>query len=94
MFKMDLEKAEEQDIKLPTTIGSKKKQGNSRKPSICFIDYTKAFVWITTNWKIFKETEIPDLLACLLRNLHTGKEMTVRYGHGTTDWFQIGKGVH
>ena len=54
----------------------------------------KAFtVWITTNWKILKEMGIPDHLTCLLRNLHAGQESTVRTGHGTTDWFQIGKGV-
>ena len=50
-------------------------------------------VWITTNWKILKEMEIPDHLTCLLRNLYAGQEATVRTGHGTTDWFQIGKGV-
>ena len=51
-------------------------------------------VWITTNWKILKEMGIPDHLTCLLRNLYAGKETTVRTGHGTTDWFQIRKGVH
>ena len=50
-------------------------------------------VWITTNWKILKEMEIPDHLTCLLRNLYAGQEATVRTGHGTADWFQIGKGV-
>ena len=60
----------------------------------CFIDYTKVFdVWITTNWKILKEMGIPDHLTCLLRNLNAGQEVTVRTGYGTTDWFQIGKGV-
>ena len=60
----------------------------------CFIDYAKAFdVWMTINWKIFKEMGIPDQLACLLKNLYAGREATVRTGHGTTDWFQIGKGV-
>ena len=60
----------------------------------CFIDYAKALtVWITINWKILKEMGIPDYLACLLRNLYAGQEATVRTGHGTTDWFQIGKGV-
>ena len=59
----------------------------------CFTDQSKAFVWITTNWKILKEMGIPDLLTCLLRNLYAGQEATVRTGHGTTDWFQIGKGV-
>ena len=51
-------------------------------------------VWITTNWKILKEMAIPDYLTCLLRNLYAGQEATVRTGHGTTDWFQIGKRVH
>ena len=51
------------------------------------------FVWITTNWKILKEMGIPDHLTCLLRYLYAGQEATVRTGHGTTDWFQIGKGV-
>jgi len=59
----------------------------------CFIDYAKAFVWITINWKILKEMGIPDHLTCLLRNLYAGQEATVRTGHGTTNWFQIGKGV-
>ena len=51
-------------------------------------------VWITINWKILKEMGIPDHLTCLLRNLYTGQEAAVRIGHGTTEWFQIGKGVH
>ena len=59
----------------------------------CYIDYTKAFVWITTNWKILQKTGIPDHLTCLLRNLCAGQEAIVRTGHGTTDWFKIGKGV-
>uniref|UniRef100_A0A8C0A1W7 Reverse transcriptase domain-containing protein n=1 Tax=Bos mutus grunniens TaxID=30521 RepID=A0A8C0A1W7_BOSMU len=59
----------------------------------CFIDYAKAFVWITINWKILKEMGIPEHLTCLLRNLYAGQEATVRTGHGKTDWFQIGKGV-
>ena len=62
--------------------------------NFCFIDYTKSFVWITTNSKkILKEMGIPDHLTCLLRNLYAGQEATVRTGHGTTDWHQIGKGV-
>ena len=60
----------------------------------CYIDYTKAFVWITTNWKILQKTGIPDHLTCLLRNLCADQEAIVRTGHGTTDWFKIGKGVH
>ena len=61
----------------------------------CFIDYAKAFDCVDhcKVWKILKETEIPDYLTCLLRNLYAGQEATVRTGHGTTDWFQIGKGV-
>ena len=64
--------------------------------NICFIDYTKAFDCVDHNklWKILKEMGIPDRLTCLLRNLYAGQEATVRTGHGTTDWFQIGKGVH
>ena len=96
MFKLVLEKAEEPEIKLPTSAGSWKKQESSRKTSIfCFIDYAKAFDCVDHNklWKILKEMGIPDHLICLLRNLHAGQEATVRTGHGTTDWFQIGKGV-
>ena len=61
----------------------------------CFIDYTKDFDCVDHNklWKILKEMEIPDHLTCLLRNLYTGQEAIVRTGHGTTEWFQIGKGV-
>ena len=62
--------------------------------NFCFIDYAKAFVWITINWKILKKMGIPDHLTCLLRNLYANQEARVRTGHGTTDWFQIGKGVH
>ena len=62
----------------------------------CFIDYAKAFDCVDHNklWKILKETGIPDHFTCLLRNMYVGQEATVRTGHGTTDWFQIGKGVH
>ena len=62
----------------------------------CFIDYAKAFDCVDHNklWKILKETGIPDHLTCFLRNLYAGQEATVRIRHGTTDWFQIGKGVH
>ena len=62
---------------------------------LCFIDYAKAFVCVGHNklWKILTEMGIPDHLTCLLRNLHAGQEKTVRTGHGTTDWFQIRKGV-
>ena len=91
---MNLEKAEEPEIKLPTLLWIIEKAREFQKNIyFCFIDYAKAFVWITTNWKILKEMGIPDLLTCLLRNLYAGQEATVRTGHGTTDWFQIGKGV-
>ena len=97
MFKLDLEKAEETEITLPTSFGSQRKQGNSRKNIyFCFTDYMKAFDHVDHNklWKILKEMGIPDHLTCLLRNLYTGQEATVRTLHGTSDWFQIGKRVH
>ena len=97
MFKLVLEKAEEPEIKLPTFSGSLKKQESSRRNIyFCFIDYAKAFDCVDHNklWKILKEMGIPEHLTCLLRNLYAGQEATVRTGHGTTDWFQIGKGVH
>ena len=96
MFKLDLEKAEEPEIKLPTSVGSSKKQKNSRKNIyFYFIDYAKAFDYADHKklWKILQEMGIPDHLTSLLRNLYAGQEATVRTGHGTTDWFQIGKGV-
>src|SRR5574341_457549 len=96
MFKMVLEKAEEPKIKLPTSTGSSKKQESSRKTSIsAFLTMPKPLtVWITINCgKFLKEMGIPDHLTCLLRNLYAGQEATVRTGPGTTDWFQIGKGV-
>ena len=88
MFKLDLEKAEEPEIKLPTSVGPLKKQESSRKKSTSAncVDHNKL-------WKILKEMGIPDHLTCLLRNLYAG-QATVRTGHGTTDWFQIGKGVY
>ena len=95
MFKLDLEKAEEPEIKLPTSAGSLKKQKSSIKTSIsALIDYAKAFDCVDHYklWKILKEMGIPDHLTCLLRNLYAGQEATVRTEHGT-DWFQIGKGV-
>ena len=93
MYKLDLEKAEEPDIKLPASIGSQKKQDNSRKTSTSASVTTIKLltVWITTNCgKFLKKWEY---LTCLLRNLYAGQEATVRTGHGTTNWFQIGKGV-
>ena len=93
---MDLEKAEEPEIKLPTSIGSSKKQESSRKTFTFALSTTPKplTVWITTNWKILQEMGIPDHLTYLLKNLYVGQEATVRTGHGTTDWFQIRKGVH
>ena len=96
MFKLVLEKAEEPEIKLPTSAGSRKKQESSRKTSIsALLTMPKAFDSVDSNklWKILKEIGIPDHLTCLLRNLYAGQEATVRTGHGATDWFQIGKGV-
>ena len=83
-------------MKLPTSAGSSKKQRDFQKTIyFCFIDYAKAFDCVDHNklWKILKVMGIPDHLTCLLRNLYADQEATVRTGHGTTDWFQIGKGV-
>ena len=95
MFKLVLEKAEEPEIKLPTSVGSSKTQEFQKNTHFCFIDYAKAFDNVDHNklWKILKEMGIPDNLTCLLRNLYARQEATVRTGHGTTDWFKIGKGV-
>ena len=96
MFKLVLEKAEEPEIKLPTSAGSWKKQEGFTKTSIsALLTMPKPLtVWITTNCgKFLKELGIPDHLTCLLRNLYAGQEATVRAGHGTTDWIQIEKGV-
>ena len=96
MLRLVLEKAEEPEIKLPTSAGSWKKQESSRKTIyFCFLNYAKAFDCVDHNklWKILKEMRIPDHLNCLLRNLYAGQEATIRTGHGTTDWFQTGKGV-
>ena len=95
MFKLDLEKGEEPEIKLPTSVGSLKKQESSRKNLFCFIDYAKAFDCVDHNklWEILKEMGIPEHLTCLLRNLYACQEATVRTGHGTTEWFQIGKEI-
>ena len=93
MFKLDLEKAEESEIKLPTSAGSSKKQEFQK--NICFTVYAKVFDCVDHNKlrKIFKEIGIPDHLTCLLRNLYAYQVATVRTGHGTTDWFQFMKGV-
>ena len=94
MFKLVLEKAEELQIKLPTSAGSSKKKESSRKTSISALLTIKDFdcVGHTQLWKILQEMGIPDHLTCLLRNLYAGQEGTVNNGHGKTDWFQIGKG--
>ena len=95
MFTLDSEKAEEPEIKLPTSTGSQKKIDSSCFLLVsCFIDYTKAFNCVDHNrlWKILQEMGIPDHLTCLLRNVYAGQVATVRTGHGT-DWFQIRKGV-
>ena len=94
MFKLVLEKAEDPEMKLPTCVGSSK--NFQKNIYFCFIDYTKAFDCVDHNqlWKILQKMGIPDHLICVLRNLYVGQEATVRTGHGTTDWFQIGKGVH
>ena len=96
MFKLDLEETEEPEIKLLTSVGSSKKAREFQKNiSFCFIDCAKAFDCVYHNklWKILKEVRKPDHLICLLRNLYAGQEATVRTGHGTTEWFQIKKGV-
>ena len=93
MFKLDLEKAEETEIKCQHLLGHRKSKRMLEKCLLPLLDYAKIFGWITTNWKIPKEMGIPDHLTCLLRNQYTGQEATVRTGHGTTDWVQIGKGV-
>ena len=95
MCKLILEKAEEPEIKLPVSTGSSKKQESSRKTSIsALLTMPKPFaVQITTNYGKFWKRWERDYLTCLLRNLFAGQEATVRTGHGTTDWFQIRKGV-
>ena len=81
---------------MPTSVESSKAREFQKNICFSFIDYTKAFDCVDHNklWKILKEMGIPDHLTCLLRNLYAGQEEIVRTGHGTTDWFQIGKGVH
>ena len=92
MFKMDLEKAEEPEIKLPTSAGSKKSK-SSKKTYASALLTVKAFDCVDHNklWKILQEMGIPDHLTCLLRNLYAGQEATVRTGHGAADCFQIRK---
>ena len=95
MFNLDLEKAEETEIKLSTSDGSSKRQESSRKNIyFCFIDQAKAFDGVNHNlWKILQDMRIPDHLTCLLRTLYAGQEATVRTGHGIADWVQIRKRV-
>ena len=92
MFKQHLEKEEKSEIKSPESLGSSKKQEFQKKIYFYFIDYAKTCDSVHHNklWKILKEMGIPDHMTCLLRS----QEATVRTGHGTTDWFQLGKGVH
>ena len=94
MFKLVLVKIVDPEIKLPSSTGSSKKQEFQRNIYFCFIDYVKAFDCVDHHklWKILKEMGIPDHLSCFLRNMYAGHEATVRTGHETTDWFQIGKG--
>ena len=95
MYNLGLEKAEEPEIKLPTSIGSSKKQEFQRNISFGFTDCAKAFDCVDHKklWKILQELVIPDLLTWLLRNLYAGQETTVKTGLGETKWFQIMKGV-
>ena len=95
MFDLDLEKAEQPEIKLPTSVGSSKRQESSRKTSTsALLTMPKPFtVWITAKCVKFLKMGIPDHLTCLLRNLYAGQKQ-VRSGHETTDWFQIEKGVY
>ena len=96
MFKLVLEKAEEPEIKLPTSAGSWKKARESQKNIyFCFIDYAKAFDCVDHKklWEILQEMEIPEHLTCLLRNLYADQKAAVRTKHGKIDWFQIGKGM-
>ena len=94
MFKLDLETADEPEIKLPTSFVSQGKQENSRKSIYySFIDYAKTFDCVDHNklWTILKDMGIPDHLTCFLRNLYAGQEATVRTGHGTMDGSKLGK---
>ena len=96
MLRLVLEKAEDPETKLPTSAGSWKKAREFQKNIyFCFIDYAKAFDYVDHNklWKLLQEMGIPGHLTCLLRNLYAGQEAIVRTEHGTTDWFQTGKGV-
>ena len=91
MYKLDFEKAAKPEIKLPASVGSQKRQGNSRKTSTSssLTTLKPLTVWITTNCG---KMGIPDHLTCLPRNLYAGQEATVTTGHGTTEWFKIRRG--
>ena len=95
MFKLDLEKAEKPDSNCKHPLDHRKSKRVPEKHLFCLIDYAKAFDCVDHNKlrKILKEMGIPDHLTCFLRNLYAGQETTVRNGHGTIDWFQIGKGI-
>ena len=96
VFRLDLEKTEEPEIRLPTSAGALKKQESSRKTFNFALMTMPKPLTLDHNvlWKILKEMRIPDHLTCLLRNLYAGQEAIVRTGHGTTNWFQTRKGVH
>jgi len=89
MFKLDLEKAEKAETKLPTSTGLSKKPESSRKTSALLTTPKPLIVDHNKLWKILQEMGIPDHLTYLLRNLYAGQEATVRTGHGTTDWFHV-----
>ena len=96
MFKLVLEKQRNQRSNCQHPLDHRKAREFQKNIYFCFIDYAKAFDCMEHDklWKILKEMGIPDHLTCPLRNLFAGQEATVRTEHGTTDWFQIGKGVH
>ena len=96
MFKLDLWRAEEPEIKLPKSIGSSRKQESYKKitsTSALLTTPQPLTVWITTNWELLQEMGIPDHLTCLLRNVYASKEATVRSRLEITNWLQIGNGV-
>ena len=93
MFKLDLDKAEEPEVKWPTLLIIGKVRGIQKNISFCVIEYAKVFDCVDHNkqWKILQEMGIPDHFTCLLRNLYASQEATVRSGHGIIDWFQQGR---
>ena len=96
MVKLDLERQSNQDQIANICWIIEKARDFQKNIYFCFIDYAKAFDWVDHNklWKILKEIGIPDYLTCLRKNLYAGQEATVKIGHGTTDWYQVWKGVH